>query len=86
MSERLNTKIIFMGANPTTTTLNYKGLAGNQVLEWPDLDSEQLTAGIAPGSALSIPRPLMDVNMRVNWRTAYSYEQLQFVFDQPRLQ
>lgn len=45
MFERHQTKIAIFGGKPGET-LQYKGMAGNQVLEWTDLDDEIKTAGV----------------------------------------
>ncbi|KAF8607363.1 hypothetical protein BDV93DRAFT_553079, partial [Ceratobasidium sp. AG-I] len=43
--ERLGIKVITFGGNPGAP-MNFNGLAGNQVLEWANLDSEIKTAGL----------------------------------------
>ena len=45
MFERHQTKIAIFGGKPGEV-LQYKGMAGNQVLEWVDLDDEIKTAGV----------------------------------------
>jgi hypothetical protein len=45
MYERHNTKIAVFGGKPGER-LEYKGMSGNQVLEWADLDSEIKTADL----------------------------------------
>ncbi|KAH8990805.1 hypothetical protein EDB92DRAFT_2114806 [Lactarius akahatsu] len=45
MFERHQTKIAVFGGNPLQQ-IQYKGMAGNQVLEWADLDTEIKTAGL----------------------------------------
>jgi len=45
MSERLKTKTAVFGGRPGQH-IEYKGMAGNQVLAWVDLDSEIKTAGL----------------------------------------
>ena len=45
MFERHGTKIAIFGGKPGLQ-MEYKGMAGNQVLEWTDLDSEIKTAGL----------------------------------------
>lgn len=45
MHERHNTRMAVFGGKPGEP-LEYKGMAGNQVLEWADLDSEIKTAGL----------------------------------------
>ena len=51
MFERHNTKTAIFGGKPGEQ-LQYKGMAGNQVLEWADLDTEIKTAGVKSVSAL----------------------------------
>ncbi len=57
MFERHQTKIAIFGGKPGEK-VQYKGMAGNQVLEWADLDSEIKTAGVksvsSPFSVYSI--------------------------------
>jgi hypothetical protein len=48
------------------------GMAGNQVLEFADLKSEIKTAFLN-NDTLAPPDLLVDGNMRVNWRNAWSY-------------
>lgn len=43
MHERHNTRMVIFGGKPHES-LEYKGMAGNQVLEWVDIDSEIKTA------------------------------------------
>ena len=43
MVERHGTKTLVFGGKPGEQ-MEYKGMAGNQVLEWADLDSEVKTA------------------------------------------
>ena len=45
MFERHQTKVAIFGGKPGEQ-LQYKGMAGNQVLEWVDLDDEIKTAGV----------------------------------------
>ena len=45
MFERHNTKTAIFGGKPGEQ-LQYKGMAGNQVLEWLDIDSEVKTANL----------------------------------------
>ncbi|KAI0299451.1 hypothetical protein B0F90DRAFT_1810692 [Multifurca ochricompacta] len=71
MKERHNTTIAVFGGRPGQG-IEFKGMAGNQVLEWADLDSEIKTAGLKD-DPLAPPDLLVSANMRHNWRTAYSY-------------
>ncbi|KAI9513423.1 hypothetical protein F5148DRAFT_1273072 [Russula earlei] len=64
MKERHNTTIAVFGGRPGQS-IEFKGVAGNQVLEWTDLDSEIKTAGLKND-------PLAPPDLH-NWRTAYSY-------------
>ena len=45
MFERHATKIAIFGGKPGLA-MEYKGMAGNQVLEWTDIDSEVKTANL----------------------------------------
>ncbi|KAH8986955.1 hypothetical protein EDB86DRAFT_2211251 [Lactarius hatsudake] len=71
MRERHNTTIAVFGGRPGQS-IEFKGMAGNQVLEWADLDSEIKTAGLK-NDPLAPPDLLVSADMRHNWRTAYSY-------------
>ncbi|KAH8102238.1 hypothetical protein BXZ70DRAFT_62790 [Cristinia sonorae] len=71
MFERHQTKIAIFGGKPGEI-LQYKGMAGNQVLEWADLDDEIKTAGVK-SDPLAPPDLLVSANMRHNWRTAWSF-------------
>lgn len=53
MFERHNTPIAIFGGKPGEQ-VQFKGMAGNQVLEWADLDTEIKTAGVKNVSELSI--------------------------------
>ncbi|KAF8270058.1 hypothetical protein EI94DRAFT_1771038 [Lactarius quietus] len=78
MFERHQTKMAIFGGNPSQP-IQYKGMAGNQVLEWADLDTEIKTAGlkdvrgVCPALSESRLRRLVSGNMRHNWRSAYSF-------------
>ncbi|THU97635.1 hypothetical protein K435DRAFT_753812 [Dendrothele bispora CBS 962.96] len=71
MNERLGTKIAVFGGKPGEN-VEFKGMAGNQVLEWSDLDSEIKTAHVKD-DPLAPPDLLVSSNMRHNWRTAWSW-------------
>ncbi|KAH8990807.1 hypothetical protein EDB92DRAFT_724534 [Lactarius akahatsu] len=71
MSERHQTKIAVFGGN-SSQSIQYKGMAGNQVLEWADVDTEIKTAGLK-NDPLAPPDLLVNGDMRVNWRSAYSF-------------
>ncbi|KAI0058369.1 hypothetical protein BV25DRAFT_1287154 [Artomyces pyxidatus] len=87
MNERHNTTIAVFGGKPGEN-VEFKGMAGNQVLEWTDLDSEIKTAGLKD-DPLAPPDLLVSANMRHNWRTAYSYldesEPIAYVSELPKL-
>ncbi|KAI0053221.1 hypothetical protein FA95DRAFT_941421 [Auriscalpium vulgare] len=88
MNERHNTKIAIFGGKPGEQ-VQFKGMAGNQVLEWADLDSEIKTSGLK-NDPLAPPDLLVDGNMRVNWRTAWSFfnefEPIAYVSELPKFQ
>jgi hypothetical protein len=71
MHERHNTKIAVFGGKPGEQ-IEFKGMAGGQVLEWADLASEIKTAELQ-NDPLTPPDLLISGNMRVNWRSDYSY-------------
>ncbi|CAE6396376.1 unnamed protein product [Rhizoctonia solani] len=70
--EKLGIKIATFGGNPGEA-MNFNGMAGNQVMEWADLDSEIKTAGLK-NDPLAPPDLLVNANYRVNWRYAYSWQ------------
>ncbi|CAE6533511.1 unnamed protein product [Rhizoctonia solani] len=70
--EKLGIKIATFGGNPDAA-MNFNGLAGNQVMEWADLDTEIKTAGLKD-DPLAPPDLLVNANYRVNWRYAYSWQ------------
>ena len=74
MYERHNTPIAIFGG-PPGAPMEFKGMAGNQVLEWADLDTEIKTAELG-NDPLVPPDLLVDGNMRVNWRTAWAWSDL----------
>ncbi|KAL1948464.1 hypothetical protein VTO73DRAFT_12539 [Trametes versicolor] len=71
MNERHNTKIALFGGKPGLAT-QFKGMAGNQVLEWFDIDSEIKTANLKD-DPLAPPDLLVSGDFRHNWRIAYSF-------------
>ncbi|KAI0634239.1 hypothetical protein C8Q77DRAFT_1110664 [Trametes polyzona] len=71
MNERHNTKIAVFGGKPGLPT-QFKGMAGNQVLEWFDIDSEIKTADLKD-DPLAPPDLLVSGDFRHNWRIAYSF-------------
>lgn len=71
MNERHSTKIAVFGGKPSEK-MEFKGMAGNQVLEWADLDTEIKTAGMK-SDPLAPPDLLVSGNFRHNWRTAWSF-------------
>ncbi|KAJ7594181.1 hypothetical protein C8J56DRAFT_1002138 [Mycena floridula] len=62
MNERLGTKIAVFGGKPGED-VQFKGMAGNQVLEWADLDTEIKTAGLKD-DPLAPPDLLVNGNFR----------------------
>ncbi|VDB83219.1 unnamed protein product [Peniophora sp. CBMAI 1063] len=72
--ERHGVKFGIFGGKPGES-IQIKGMAGNQVLEWADLDTEIKTAELG-NSPLIPPDLLVDGNMRVNWRSAYAWSDL----------
>lgn len=87
MNERHNTTIAVFGGRPGQN-VEFKGMAGNQVLEWTELDSEIKTAGLK-NDPLAPPDLIVSANMRHNWRTAWSYsneaEPIAYVSELPKL-
>jgi len=81
MFERHQTKTAIFGGKPGEV-LQYKGMAGNQVLEWTDLDTEIKTAGLQD-DPLAPPELIVNANMRHNWRTAWSFlnEQIPIAYE-----
>jgi len=71
MVERHNVTTIIFGGKPGEA-MEYKGMAGNQVLEWADIDSEIKTAQLK-NDPLAPPDLIINGNLRHNWRTAYSF-------------
>ncbi|KZS88924.1 hypothetical protein SISNIDRAFT_489768 [Sistotremastrum niveocremeum HHB9708] len=71
MVERHGTKAAVFGGKPGEQ-VEYKGMAGNQVLEWADLDSEVKTAHLK-SDPLAAPDLVINGNFRHNWRIAWSF-------------
>ncbi|KAI0705325.1 hypothetical protein C8Q76DRAFT_683057 [Earliella scabrosa] len=71
MNERHNTKVAIFGGKPGLK-MQFKGMAGNQVLEWFDIDSEIKTADLKD-DPLAPPDLLVSGDFRHNWRIAYSF-------------
>ncbi|EJD02041.1 uncharacterized protein FOMMEDRAFT_141224 [Fomitiporia mediterranea MF3/22] len=71
MNERHDTTIAVFGGKPGET-MEFKGMAGNQVLEWADIDTEIKTANLKD-DPLAPPDLLIDGDFRHNWRTAWSF-------------
>lgn len=86
MFEHHGTKIATFGGN-LNRSMQFKGMAGNQVLEWSHLDSEIKTAGLKD-DPLAPPDLLVHGDMRHNWRSAYSYSNenlpIAYVSEQPQ--
>ncbi|KAL7414430.1 hypothetical protein BDY24DRAFT_385182 [Mrakia frigida] len=72
MSELHNTRMYIYGGSPSVETIQYKGMAGNQVLDWADLDTEIISAGLTD-DPLRPPQLIVNGNARHNWRIAYSW-------------
>ncbi|KAH9054676.1 hypothetical protein EDB87DRAFT_1428312 [Lactarius vividus] len=70
MFERHQTKIAVFGGNPSQP-IQFKGMAGGQLFQWTDLDTEIKTAGLK-NDPLSPPDLLVNGDMALNWRSAYS--------------
>jgi len=68
-------KTVIFGGKPGER-MEYKGMAGNQVLEWADLDTEIITTGLQ-NDPLAPPQLLVGGNFRVNWRAAWSFRNLE---------
>ncbi|KAI9513403.1 hypothetical protein F5148DRAFT_3736 [Russula earlei] len=71
MFERHQTKIVTFGGHPDQS-IEYKGMAGTQVLEWVALDTEIKTTGLKD-DPLAPPDLLVNAGMRYNSRSAYSF-------------
>ncbi|KAI9431511.1 hypothetical protein H4582DRAFT_1822465 [Lactarius indigo] len=71
MYERHQTKIVVFGGDQSQP-IEFKGMAGMQVLEWANFNSEIKTADLK-NDPLAPPDLLVNGNMRLNWRTAYSF-------------
>lgn len=71
MYEHYQTKIVVFGGNQSRP-IEFKGMAGMQVLEWVDFDSQIKTSGLK-NDPQAPPDLLVNGNMRHNWRTAYSF-------------
>ncbi|KAF8813458.1 hypothetical protein BYT27DRAFT_7180997 [Phlegmacium glaucopus] len=71
MNELHRTKIAVFGGKPGEQ-MEFKGMAGNQVLEWADLDTEIKSVGL-DNDPLAPPDLLVNSNFRHNWRTAWSF-------------
>ncbi|KAF7329787.1 TSPc domain-containing protein [Mycena kentingensis (nom. inval.)] len=86
MFERHQMKIAIFGGKPNER-MEYKGMAGNQVLEWFDLDSEVKTANLKD-DPLAPADLLVSGDMRHNWRTAWSFLDegvpIAYVSEQPK--
>ncbi|KAF7366694.1 TSPc domain-containing protein [Mycena sanguinolenta] len=86
MNEREHVKIAVWGGKPFEN-VEFKGMAGNQVLEWFDIDSEIKTANLKD-DPLAPADLLVSGDFRHNWRTAWSYfdenEPIAYVSELPR--
>ncbi|TFL05000.1 hypothetical protein BDV98DRAFT_281055 [Pterulicium gracile] len=70
MFEQHGTEIAVFGGRPGQP-IEFKGMAGNQVLDWIYIDSEVKTAELK-NDPLAPPDLLVNGNFRHNWRTAWS--------------
>ncbi|KAF7343425.1 TSPc domain-containing protein [Mycena venus] len=86
MNEREQTKIAVFGGKPFEN-VEFKGMAGNQVLEWFDIDSEIKTANLKD-DPLAPADLLVSGDFRHNWRTAWSFfnekEPIAYVSELPK--
>ncbi|KAJ7672598.1 hypothetical protein DFH06DRAFT_96835 [Mycena polygramma] len=86
MNEREQTKIAVFGGKPSES-IEFKGMAGNQVLEWFDIDSEIKTANLKD-DPLAPADLLVSGDFRHNWRTAWSFfdekEPIAYVSELPK--
>jgi len=86
MNEREQTKIAVFGGKPLEN-VEFKGMAGNQVLEWFDIDSEIKTANLKD-DPLAPADLLVSGDFRHNWRTAWSFfdenEPIAYVSELPK--
>ncbi|KAI0752696.1 hypothetical protein C8Q80DRAFT_1267209 [Daedaleopsis nitida] len=71
MYERHNTTIATFGGKPGLP-MQYRGMAGNQVLEWVNIDTEIKIANLKD-DPLAPPDLLVNADFRHNWRIAYSF-------------
>ncbi|KZV96492.1 hypothetical protein EXIGLDRAFT_424620 [Exidia glandulosa HHB12029] len=71
LHEKQNVRMAVFGSKPGGQ-VEYKGMAGNQVLEWADLDTEIKSVQLG-NDTLAPPDLIVDGNFRVNWRTAWSF-------------
>ncbi|KAJ7856576.1 hypothetical protein B0H13DRAFT_2237799 [Mycena leptocephala] len=88
MNEREQTKIAVFGGKPFEN-VEFKGMAGNQVLEWFDIDSEIKTANREPSLDPLAPADLLvSGDFRHNWRIAWSFfnekEPIAYVSELPK--
>ncbi|KAA1476881.1 hypothetical protein DENSPDRAFT_536011 [Dentipellis sp. KUC8613] len=67
MNERHNVTLAVFGGK-SDINIEFKGMAGLQVLEWSDIDSEIKTAGLK-NDPMAPPDLLVSADMRHNWRT-----------------
>ncbi|KAH8112345.1 hypothetical protein DFH11DRAFT_1511719 [Phellopilus nigrolimitatus] len=86
MNERHNTTIAVFGGKPGQN-IEFKGMAGNQVLEWTDIDTEIKSANLKDDPLA--PPDLIVNQFRHNWRTAWSFfdesKPIAYVSELPKL-
>lgn len=71
LHEKHGVRMAVFGSKPGQPA-EYKGMAGNQVLEWADLDTEIKSVQLNNDKSAP-PDLIVGGNFRVNWRTAWSY-------------
>ncbi|KAJ7028713.1 hypothetical protein C8F04DRAFT_1118448 [Mycena alexandri] len=71
MNEKEHSKMAVFGGKPLEA-VQFKGMAGNQVLEWVDIDSEIKTANLQDDPLAPVDL-LVNGDFRHNWRTAWSF-------------
>ncbi|KAJ7178031.1 hypothetical protein C8R46DRAFT_1174054 [Mycena filopes] len=86
MNEKEHSKMVVFGGKPFEN-VEFKGMAGNQVLEWFDIDSEVKTANLKD-DPLAPADLLVSGDFRHNWRTAWSFlnenEPIAYVSELPK--
>ncbi|KAH8823646.1 hypothetical protein DL96DRAFT_1468622 [Flagelloscypha sp. PMI_526] len=73
MAEKAGTPIVTFGGKPGGAPMEYKGCAGNQVLDWYYLSTEIKSADLE-NDPDAPPDLIVGGDFRVNWRNAYSWK------------